>query len=187
MKINEKIFKNLLGVFIIIALVSIGFSTILNVNAAETLEMNTTSSAQVSYYVAIGMSTDLGTGVNFGILEPTTINNNATNNSANAGNTTYYISVSGDSNAAVNLSIKDSVALTNGGYTIPNVNYTYSSAVNNSGAPALPGTAITTSYVVTNSSVAPGSTVYYRFWLDIAGSQQPGTYSNTIYFQATKS
>ncbi len=186
MKTYEKIFGSLLGVFVAIALVMVGFSTMPSANAADSSEVNTSSSATVSYYVAIGMSTDMTVGINFGSLEPMTSNNNASNNTANGGNTTYYISISSDSNTNVNISIKDDAPLTNGAYTIPNANYTWDSAVNNASAPALAGTALTTNYVLTNSSVVPGDSVYYRFWLDIPTSQQPGTYTNTIYFQGVR-
>lgn len=182
---NTKTFGAVLGV-LIVTTACLAFMTTMSsfTIAANTTEQNTSSDANVSYFVAIGMSTELMNGIHFGSVEPNSTDNNATQN-VMAGDTLYYVSVSPDGNTAVNISIKDNAVLTSSLDTIPNTGYTYDAdlvAAN----PALAGTAITTSYVQAIANVENGTNAYFRFWLDVPATTAAGNYNNTVFFQAVK-
>lgn len=155
---------------------------------------STASNATISEYVAIGLSGNLSaSGITFGSVNPNTNNNNATGNNNSLGqNSSYYITVSTDSNVAgVDFCIRDDYALNNSGNTpIPNVNYHWADKPNataNATDPRMPGTDMLTGYQKTNTTnIAPGQTDYYRFYLNVPLAQAAATYSNTVYFEGVK-
>lgn len=191
---NTKIFGAVLSVLVITTVCLACMSTMFSfTSAANVTDVNTSSDANVSYYIAIGMSTELTNGIHFGVVEQNTNNNNASQNANNnnasqnvmAGNTLYYVSVSADGNTNVNISTKDSAALTSSGNTIGNGNYTYNANVNATN-PVLPGTAMTLNFAQAIGNIAPGSNAFFRFWLDIPSAQPAGNYANTVFFQAIR-
>lgn len=156
------------------------------INVLAVSEQTTPSNVTVSAYVAIALSTNW-TAIEFGNVNPGTNDNNASHNydggNVSNANTTYWVTVSTDSNLNADLCIKDNWALnTTGGNVIGNTNYTYSNNTNDTVLP-LPGTAVTTSHVQAGYSVAPGGKDYFRFWLDIPTAQAAGTYNNTVYIK----
>lgn len=141
-------------------------------------EQTTTSDATVNNYVAIALSTNLSGGISYGNLDPNTSNNPALHNADNGtGGTSYWLTVSADSNINVDFCIKDNANLTkSGGATIPNVGYTWNDGVSDY--------SIDTSYVLTNTTnVSAGDKDYFTFLLDIPTSQSAGTYNNTVSFE----
>lgn len=168
-------------------LVSLMFISLISLNQvyADTEEEETTeSSATVSEYLAIDMSTNLTSGILFGNVDPATTNNNATGNNM-SGDSQYYITISGDSNINVDLCIKANASMSSGLSSIELGNYTWDNSTVASN-PALPGTAIETDYALSGEGITPGSNNYYRFWLDIPSTQSAGTYANTVSFKAVK-
>ena len=183
---NTKTFGAVLGV-LIVTTACLAFMTTMSsfTIAANTTEQNTSSDANVSYFVAIGMSTELMNGIHFGNVEPNSTDNNATQN-VMAGSTQYYVSVSPDGNTAVNISIKDNADLTSSLDTITNVGYTYDANLTATDPSIANEVAITTSYVTAISDVENGTDAYFRFWLDVPASTAAGNYNNTVFFQAIK-
>lgn len=153
-----------------------------------TEEETTSSSATVTKQVAISKSSNLTSGVLFGSVDPNTNNNNATGNYNSTSNTQFWLTIDSTTNTPVDICVKDDVALTSGGYTIPNSGYTWnSSTTNNATLPSTAAmTAITTSYDTTNkvASNTQSGTFNLRLTLDVPVSQQASSYSNTVYFKA---
>ncbi len=172
---------------IVIELASILLLALTLVSAQQ--EQTTISNVTVNKYVAIGLSTNLTEGILFGTLDPGTSDNNATHNyDGPGGETTYWVAISSDSNVNVDICIKDNAPLTRSGgsETIPNSNYTWNCSTSAT-APALPGTAISTSYAKTDcTGIGGGNNAYFRFWLDIPAGQVPGDYNNTVYFKGVE-
>lgn len=155
-----------------------------NVTADEARPSNVT----VSAYVAISLSTNWS-AIEFGNLNPNTADNNASHNNDGAGGgTSYWVTVSNDSNMGADLCIWDSWPLnSSGGDVIGNGNYTWDDDASQTG-PALPGTAMTTTPTKTGvTNIQPGNRDYFRFWLDIPPGQPAGTYSNTVYIRGVTS
>lgn len=152
-------------------------------------EQITISNVTVNKYVAIGLSTNLTEGILFGTLDPGTSDNNATHNyDGEQGGTTYWVAISSDSNVNVDICIKDNAPLTKlgGTETIPNENYTWNCSTSQT-TPALPGTAMGTTYTKTAcTNIQKGDNAYFRFWLDIPAAQAPGNYNNTVYFKGVE-
>lgn len=185
MKMNTKTFGAVLGVLVITAACLAFMSSMSSfTTAANTTEQNTSSDANVSYFVAIGMSTQLAAGIHFGNVEPNSTGNPADQN-FDSGSTLYYVSVSPDGNTGVNISIKDNADLTSSLDTIQNTGYYYDADLD-AAVPSLPGTAITTGYVQSISDVENGTNAYFRFYLDVPPTTAAGNYNNTVFFQAVK-
>ena len=105
--------------------------------------------------------------------------------------TEYDIEVSSDSNVYVDFCTKAGHPLEDPNFPdneIPlDPNYAWDDDETNSEfVPALPGTAMTTSYVKGVTNIAPGGLNYYRFWLDVDAGQPTGTYNNTIWFEGVQ-
>ncbi len=141
------------------------------------------SNATVPAFMSLGISNNLSAGVLFGGLGPNTNDNNATDNYAALGNSTYYV-YSFDSNTLVDFCTSDDAPLSSGGgLTIGNGNYTFNDSLAPNG-PGLPGTVIGTAYQkLVQQGVAQNVFVYLRFWLDVPASQPAGNYVNTLSFK----
>lgn len=162
---------------------------------------NVTSTVIVSYYVAISMSTNLSTGIDFGDLNVSTTDNPGNNNtSGNNGNSSYWINVSSNSNVPVDICISSNESLTSGSDEINNTgNYTINSTIlanlrdtgldpelNNSYyLPLVPTWNITREGVDLASSTA--HYLNFRFWLDVPTGTPAGTYANNVSFKGIRS
>jgi hypothetical protein len=134
-------------------------------------------------WIEITFSDNLSAGILYGDADANTQDNNATGN-VMSGSTQYNVTAGAANNVDIDLCLKDDTSLTKGGDTIGNGNYTYNFSATANG-PALPGTAISTTYAKTQHTKLPaGVSSYSRFWLDVPGTQVAGTYSNTIYLKA---
>jgi hypothetical protein len=154
---------------------------------------NTTTTVTVNEYVAVGLSNNLSSGIDFGSLDPDTLNNNATNNFDGAGlNTSFWVNISTDSNVNVDICIGDNESLEFGANVIENGNYTWVNTTTGGPGDAwlIVGNSVvmTTTAAFTNAgnNIAPGSYNWYRFWLDIPGGQAAGAYVNSVSFKGIK-
>ncbi|MFC2143310.1 hypothetical protein ACFLQN_02835 [Candidatus Aenigmatarchaeota archaeon] len=161
---------------------------------------NATSQVIISNYFAITLGTNFSAdGIDFGNLTALpAVDQNATLNYMPAGAesdvnyTGYNMSVSIDSNVNIDGCIKANDSLKSGSNLIGLPNYTWANMSTTNGAntfwsPAIANsTEITTSDVKSASGVAPGNDILYRFWLDVAVSTNPGTYTNTVELKAIK-
>jgi len=184
-------------IIISFAAVLVVISLFVNVNYtdAQSSEQSTSSNATVNNYVAIALSTNLSTGIEFGSLDPDTGNNNATGNydagpegdgGTHVRNSSYYIVVSTDSNSNVDFCIKDETALnTSGDDWLLNGNYTWNdNSTSNTTEDNSTDHHFTLDYVPTNvTAVTPGSQNFFKFYLDIPASQPAGVYNNTVYIK----
>jgi len=173
-------------VIIVIALVLISYPNFqknkgLTGSATEIL---VGSSALIANYFAIAASNTLTTdGIKWSGLNPGDIDVNAEGNNQ-AGTSNYFITVSSDSNVNVDLCVKASAPLTSGLNTIPLTDYKWDSDIVN---PLLTSAiAIDLAYAGADTSIAPGNSDYYRFWLSVPGNQAAGTYTNTISFKGVQ-
>lgn len=204
---HEKITKGTVtsALFLISALILIGFFLSSYISLAATSEEETTvSNITVAKQVAISKSNNLTTGVIFGPAsdsgcgatgcDPGSSNLNATGNFNNTENTTYWLMMDSTTNTGIDICVKVNAALTVTGTanTIANTNYHYSnSSYTNSTDPLYPATVdISTSYQYLDNfnDTASGTTTpfYFRFALTIPSNAKAGTYNNTIYFKATE-
>lgn len=145
----------------------------------------------IEAYYAIQLSENI---IEFGTLDPDTINNSAILNNETIGATGYYLELSQNSNVPVRVNISADGPLISGANILGESNITWSSAnVSNSSIPsiadAIPLT--TSSTITTPDFMLYNSTemnkVFYRFWIDIPGNVPPGLYSNNITFEAYRS
>jgi hypothetical protein len=153
---------------------------------------NVTSTITVSPIAAIGLSSNLSDGINFGILDPDTENNNATDNYNDpGGNTSMWVYADPNNSMDIDICIMANASLTSGGGdVIENYNnYTWSdSEYNNVTLPPTYGWNITTYYnKTTYRQIGPGERDYFRFWLDVPEAQPAGTYTNMVSFKAVPS
>ncbi|MFC2143312.1 hypothetical protein ACFLQN_02845 [Candidatus Aenigmatarchaeota archaeon] len=159
---------------------------------------NTTSQIIISGYFAIELSPNLTSdGIDFGNLTSLPVTNeNASLNyewfgedaSQDQNWSGYYMNVSNDSNVNVDGCLKANESLKSGANTIGLGNYTFSNHTsNNITHPTIENnTALSTTHVAAISNLVPGDILYYRFWLDVAGSTEPGTYNNQVEFKAVQ-
>ncbi len=173
----------------ILVTVLICLSMPLLVLAATSDEETTVSNVTIQQYVAISMNTNLSLGILFGTVDPGILENNASHNydDETQTNTTMWLSIDTDSNINVDFCIKDDAALTKGGDTIPNTNYTYvgNNTINgNTMNDVTSSVNITTVYSnFGDDNLAPGNKTYMQFWLDIPVAQTPGLYVNNVNFK----
>jgi len=156
--------------------------------AVVTSNASTTTSATVAVYIAIQLSPTLQTGIVFSNLQQGTTDNNADGNNYGSGGTDYWINVSSDTNVNVDYCIKADGPLTSGSNTIALSNYYFAnSTTTDANTPSLSAKkAFTTSYQKMDTGLDNTQNEYLRFWLDVPAGQAPGTYENTVYFQAVE-
>jgi len=154
--------------------------------AVVTSNASTTTSATVAVYIAIQMSPTLQSGIVFSNLQQGTTDNNADGNNYGSAGTDYWINVSSDTNVNVDYCIKADGDLTSGSNTIPLSNYYFANnTTTDANIPSLSyKTAFTTTYQKMDTNLDNTQNEYLRFWLDVPSGQTPGTYTNTVYFQA---
>jgi hypothetical protein len=150
--------------------------------ALNTNTQSTTSNVTINTYVAIALTSPLTGGVMFGSLEPNTADTETTTCNSLQCN----VSVSADSNVAVDIVIKDNSELTKtAGVFIGNGNYTWQSTDGTSQPVVGSSYALSTTYDTTNkvgTNVAGGAKRTWSAWLDIPSAQTAGTYNNSISF-----
>jgi len=137
----------------------------------------------VNVYLAIALSTPLAGGIEFGNLDPNTINSS----SLTCQNLGCNISVSSDSNVNVDVVVKVNAPLTRQGGTETIETQYWNSSLTQQ--PSSPAYQFQTSYDYTHkvgSNLEPGSNVIFNTWVTIPGGQKAGVYNNTIYFCACK-
>ncbi len=187
---DKRIYNGILIGIIVISLALLFFS---NVNAitGRATEGSTYSNVTIEKYLAIEMSPNLSAGIDFGTIETLGVDNyNATENYNGTSNSTlYWITVSEDSNTAVDLCTRANAPMANaGGAEIPLVNESFASnvTVSDLNDPSLSNAIdYTTNYQEGHFDVPVGNTSYWRFWLDAPLGQETGNYNNTIYFQGS--
>lgn len=148
------------------------------------------ANATVEIFFAVAPSANLTNGIEFGTIQPGTINNNATDNYDTGGmNTSLFIAVSPDSNVNVDFCLLANADLASMlGDKIGITNLTFANATaNNFTVPALAAALpMDTLYQDSSQVVSPGSSDFYRFWLDVPPGTPPGAYNNTIIFTAVQ-
>jgi len=187
---DKRIYNGILIGILVISLALLFFS---NVNAitGRATEGSTYSNVTIEKYLAIEMSPNLSAGIDFGTIETLGVDNyNATENYNGTSNSTlYWITVSEDSNTAVDLCTRANAPMANaGGAEIPLVNESFASnvTVSDLNDPSLSNAIdYTTNYQEGHFDVPVGNTSYWRFWLDAPLGQETGNYNNTIYFQGS--
>src|SRR6056297_1154437 len=187
---DKRIYNGILIGILVISLALLFFS---NVNAitGRATEGSTYSNVTIEKYLAIEMSPNLSAGIDFGTIETLGVDNyNATENYNGTSNSTlYWITVSEDSNTAVDLCTRANAPMANaGGAEIPLVNESFASnvTVSDLNDPSLSNAIdYTTNYQEGHFDVPVGNTSYWRFWLDAPLGQETGNCNNTIYFQGS--
>jgi hypothetical protein len=158
---------------------------LVNVTANDTFPNYASNSTQfeVNVYVSIGLTTNLADGIEFGSLDPNTVNSS----SATCNNLQCNISVSSDTNVNVDVVMKVNSYLTRqGGVETISTQYWNSSTAEQ---PTNPAYQVSTTYDYTNkvgSSLTPGTRTIFNSWLSVPSGQKAGTYNNTLYFCATE-
>ena len=177
------------GILIGILIISLGLLFFANANAitGRAVSGSTYSNVSIQQYLAIEMSDNLTAGIDFGSIQQLGIDNyNATENYNGTSNSTlYWITVSTDSNTAVDLCTKANAPMSNGVDEIGLGNQSFASNVTASdlGNPHVDNeTSFTTSRQEGHFNVPIGNLSYWRFWLDAPLGQAVGTYNNTIEF-----
>jgi len=177
----------ILILIIMLCLVFLIFQNIGNLTG-NVIEGSIISNVSVAKYLAVTFGSNLAAGIQFGnvvFLPATDIN--ATHNYDGTNNTTtFYISLSNDSNSAVDFCIKADTDLTSSALDVIGVgNETYSNytSTNSTEPNLLFQTSLTTNYSKSSVNVGIGTDDFWRFWLDVPASQASGNYNNTVYFK----
>jgi hypothetical protein len=152
---------------------------LIDLTGFATSTSSTTASAVVAEWYAVSSPGD----INFGTLVHDTTGNNAGSNNWGSGSSGYYLTLHTDSNIDVKTCIKSVDWDGPSALALSNLKWN-SSASSNSIMPHSPGSAMTTSYVTSQSSISPGGQDYYRFWMDIPSGQVAGDYNTTTTFKA---
>jgi hypothetical protein len=152
-----------------------------------TTEDSVVSNATIATSIGFTFSENLSLGILFGEVNPDSADNNATGNNLSAGNTAYYITMDSANNENTDTCIKAPTALTSGGNSIANGNYTYDASTTIDGAgmndPA-DSVAMTDTYAkFGGEDIAPDASQYMQFYLDVPALQPSGVYANTISFK----
>jgi len=160
------------------------FTTLELSGFATTATSSVIGAANISSYYAVSMSTDLTNDITFSSLIHNTNDNSASSNNYGSSASGYYLTLDADSNTATKTCIKG--ANFYGPERLGLGNLTWNSSTSSSSTvPATPGTAMTTSYVTSQTSISPGDKDYYRFWMDVPSGQTAGSYNTTVTFKAT--
>ena len=166
--------------------------------AVEETTLSTPSQAVINRIIAVALSPEFQTnGISFGTIStlPST-DTNAIGNNYGTGTTTYYLEIDPTStNVDIDFCIKASDNLDTipaSSTPIPLLGYTWT---NNTIPP--PGDmlnppdpaqsmSLRTDYEASQEGVShlsPNNFIYYRFYLDIPGPTDPGTYQNIVFFK----
>lgn len=180
--------NTVLAIVLVASLALLFFENISAITGHAT-DAQTTSNVTIMKYLSIQMSPELQSGIKFeDIITLPTVDDNATENYAGAGNSSlYYIQVSNDSNTAVDFCLMANSGMINeGGAVIGLDNETYS-AINTTSDAINPDIALqtpmTTSYVRAVNDTSIGGEAYFRFWLDVPAGQETGQYNNSVSFR----
>lgn len=179
-----------IGVFAIISFVSLVgiFFSAGNLVTGFASTQTSVSQVTIQKFFSISSSGNLSEGINFGDVSelPAFDLNGSANYIGASDGSEYYISVSEDSNTAVDFCIKADGNLTSAGLDeidLDNEKW-HSSNSTDVNSPALgSASSLTTSYVAAETDIAVGNDIYFRFWLDIPAATPTGTYNNTIEFK----
>jgi hypothetical protein len=153
--------------------------------------ISVTSTANIQVFIAVSGSATLQSGIDFGTVDPGTQDNNATGNFDGSELTEYSIDVLAGSNVNADFCIRADTNLSAGPIQIPYPNYRFANeTVNSNLLPDYPPNVIAVNanatFIRETTNVAPGSSNYYRFYLDVPPAQAPGLYQNNIIFQAVR-
>lgn len=175
---NKALAGSMLFVFFA-AMFGMAYISIPAILGGTTSTQTAVSNATISTYVAI--TTTFSGGIDFGLLDPGSTDNEATTCESLGCN----ITVSADTNVPVDVKIKDNAAMTKLGDTpyIGNGNYTWNSTDSTIQPTASGSYAIDTSYDETNkvgNSVAASGKRGITFFIDVPSAQSAGNYNNTL-------
>ena len=141
----------------------------------------TTASAVVAEWFAVSLGTNT---ITFGNLDPGDNDENAALNNLGSSAPGYNLTLSSDSNTAVQTCLSGTGDFSGSGETMDLGNLYWDG--NQTGSSTYPilsaAQAMTTSKVRSSTSLAAGNTEYYRFWMDVPGDTAAVSYSTTITF-----
>ena len=191
--IKEEMILSILIVIFVGSLIGI-FINILGSGVTGAAVTSTTSQVVISGFFSLSKSNNLTAGIVFPTQSSVPqLKINATHNYNTSNHTEYYVTVSADSNTAVDFCINGTALNTSAGAVIGIGNYTWNSTTGNNSVtatnltfpsdPGLAGKELILAYVASDSNVAIGNSSWYRFWLNISTGQAAGTYNNTVNFQ----
>ena len=152
---------------------------LIDLTGFATSTCSTTASAVVAEWFAVSSPGD----INFGGLVHDTTGNNAGSNNWGSSASGYYLQLSPNSNINAKTCIKSVNWDGPSALALANLKWN-SSTSSSSSVPGTPGSAMTTSYVTSQSSISPGDKDYYRFWMDVPSGQVAGDYNTTTTFKA---
>ena len=171
-------------VFVGIVTTAVNFYSMKHVGFATTDSQVGNLSASVQTYVACTWS-DSSLDVDFGsLLNPGTDDINATDNYILSPGTGYNVTVDPLTTSDVNITISGEDLIDGSNFIgIGNITYAYGVTNNDAGMVPSNSTSITGSSAVMAPSVASGSDIHYRFWLDIPSSTVAGSYVGNYTIQ----
>jgi hypothetical protein len=162
---------------------------------------NADTTANIANWFSINLSTNLsGSGIVFDIDTLPASDANATANYegynttgtdiTQTNETRFFLTVDIDSNVYVDFCIKANDSLRAGSNFIGLGNYTWANSTAPTNASFPPFTArkalINDTYDNATENIGRGNSSYYRFWLDVPGDQDAGTYVNQINFKGVQ-
>jgi hypothetical protein len=183
-------------VLILVIVLALGMIFIENASAitGHATTGSTYSNVTIQQYLAIEMSEELYSGIDFGSVATLGQIYNASENyngTSPSNSTLYWINVSQDSNTAVDLCTYVNSGMTSIGGDIigpGNESFSANTTVSNITDPSfLSHTNYTNSSQVGHLGVPVGNQSYWRFWLNAPLGQATGNYNNTVIFEGYNS
>jgi hypothetical protein len=195
------IFLNLLLIALTIGLMN-NYNMFEGTITGSATTSDATTYAIIANYFSINASTNMTTdGIKFFISTLPAINKSAHGNSVGdiSNGTATFLTVEYDSNVNVKFCLKSNDSLRSADNIIDIYNYYWSnSTINNGTMPHLGDISalnISTAktfglnngtYTQANDVITPGSSDFFRFWLSVGASQNPGTYTNQVNFKGVQ-
>ncbi|MFC2143309.1 FG-GAP repeat domain-containing protein, partial [Candidatus Aenigmatarchaeota archaeon] len=147
-------------------------------------EINTSSTVTIfSKAVAVDFSANLST-ITWNVTYIPQTNFSAEGNNG-TGPTLYWVNISTIGTDA-DLHIKADGNLTTGTANISIDNQKYSYNITNSSVPSDSTTSLTDAYVLLVENIDDSTLTYLKFFLNVSGNQEPGTYQNNVTIIATQ-
>lgn len=134
--------------------------------------------------ISVALSPEFNNGLVWNVSSLPAIGLPAVGNN-DAGPTFYNVSITA-TNTLVDLYINASGDLSNGVNIIPLANEKFKSSLIDNTVSTGSNISLSTSPILVNGGIDSGSTVHFKFFLDVPSGQQPGLYTNQVYLIAVQ-
>lgn len=165
-----------------------------NITDNATLQYNVSSTSWVNISlnltpcsIAVGVSDNLSSGINWTISTLPVTNQSADDNNG-TGITGYYVNMSVTGTCTADVYIKADGNLSSNGNNITLANEKYRNNTTDSTVPGTNNISLDTTYAGNQigSNLTDGEKIYLKFYLSVSGGQAAATYTNNVSIKGVK-